>query len=86
MRTTEFEHGNIEALIDTGIIISGCLSIIDMAVYTLHDVDGCHDVRGSLQHCRLMLQLLLPDDEPASDDGSDDDTGSGCQCSGCRND
>lgn len=84
MRTTEFEHGNIEALIDTGIIISGCLSIIDMAVYTLHDVDGCRDVRGSLQHCRLMLQLLSPDDELSNDD--DDDTSSGCQCSGCRND
>ena len=57
------EHGIIEAGIDSEIMLNGCLSIIDMAVYALAGVEGCQDIRNSLHHCRIMLQLLMPDDE-----------------------
>jgi hypothetical protein len=59
-KTAELEHGSISAVIDSEFIVTGSLHIIDMAVQSLADVEGCNDIRGSLQHCRAMIQLLLP--------------------------
>jgi hypothetical protein len=63
MKCKGIEHGIISAGIDSEIMLNGCLSIIDMAVQALADVEDCNDVRGSLYHCRIMLQLLMPDDD-----------------------
>ena len=63
MKCKGIEHGIINAGLDSEIMLNGCLSIIDMAVHALADVEDCNDVRGSLYHCRIMLQLLMPDDD-----------------------
>jgi hypothetical protein len=67
-KTAELEHGSISVVIESEFIVKGSLHIIDMAVQSLADVEGCNDIRGSLRHCRAMLQLLLPDEAFSGDE------------------
>ena len=63
MKHKEVEHVMIDASINSEIMVEGCLHILDMAVQALADLEDVNYIRGSLYHCRLLLQLLLPDDE-----------------------
>jgi hypothetical protein len=63
MRFNKFENGCVDALLDTGKMISGCLDILSMAEKSLDDVEGCSDIQGSLHHCQLILQLMLPEED-----------------------